>query len=177
MNKNLLTKSGLGFGNKTGGLLPDLLLVSVEFKDLTLSTSSFERADELTEVTVVAEPEVCPLIISLPFPVFLSDSVSMGIVSTTLSLFSGAKFDGLNLNRFLLGVSLAEANLIDPVSEFGVALLVVVALKPTNEVGIDTIELKIFLSTAPFFVTAVVDATVVDATVVAELVELTVVLT
>ena len=50
LNKNLLTRSGLGFGNKTGGLLPDLLVVSVESKDLTLSTSLFEGADELFDL-------------------------------------------------------------------------------------------------------------------------------
>jgi hypothetical protein len=51
LNENLLTKrSGLGFGDKTGGLLPDLLVVSVESKDLTLSTSLFEGADELFDL-------------------------------------------------------------------------------------------------------------------------------
>ena len=42
LNENLLTKrSGLGFGDKTGGLLPDLLVVSEKKEKINLDRKSF----------------------------------------------------------------------------------------------------------------------------------------
>ena len=67
LNENLLTKrSGLGFGDKTGGLLPDLLVVSVEPEDLTLSMSLFEGADELFDLTDLL-PGECRELVPLSF--------------------------------------------------------------------------------------------------------------
>ena len=68
LKENLLTKrSGLGFGDNTGGFMEDLLLTSVESKDLRISILLFDGTDELLVLIDSLLNEFCGLV---PFSFF-----------------------------------------------------------------------------------------------------------